>query len=61
MKITNLSEFQEAFPNYEFLESRNGCTRYSNGEHPDSDYSSAWFDDETEDLLSLHDLEERAW
>jgi|GEM_PF-6311517 len=51
MVITNFSEFEEAFPNYSFLESSDGCTRYSNGEDPDSEYESAWFDDETEKLV----------
>lgn len=50
-KINNFSEFERAFPNHSFLESRDGCTRYSNGEASDSDYESAWFDDETEDLV----------
>ncbi|MCG8613969.1 MAG: hypothetical protein MI864_25945 [Pseudomonadales bacterium] len=50
--ITNFSEFEEAFPNYSFLESLDGCTRYSNGEEPDSEYESAWFDDETEELVN---------
>lgn len=50
--ITNFSEFELAFPNYSFLESRDGYTRYSNGEGENSNYESAWFDNETEELVS---------
>ena len=56
MIIENLTEFQEAFPNWSFLESVNGFTRYSNGEAPGSDYESAWFDDETEELVDMPEL-----
>lgn len=56
MVIKTLTEFQEAFPEYSFLESMNGCTRYSNGEEPDSEYESAWFDDDTEKLVGMPEL-----
>jgi len=56
MEITNFSEFEEAFPDYSFLESRDGCTRYSNGEGENSKYESAWFNDETEKLVACPDL-----
>lgn len=57
MVITNFSEFEDAFPEHEFLESRNGCTRYSNGEEEGSEYESAWFNDDTEELVSSPDFE----
>lgn len=56
MVIKTLSEFQEAFPKWSFLESVNGFTRYSNGEEPDTEYESAWFDDETEELVDMPEL-----
>lgn len=56
VEIKTLSEFQEAFPNYSFLEGANGFTRYSNGKAPDSNYESAWFDNETELLVASPEL-----
>lgn len=56
MVITNFSEFEEAFPDYSFLENRNGCTRYSNGKGENSEYESVWFDDETEQLVTCPDI-----
>lgn len=54
--ITNLAEFQEAFPNHSYLESSNGCTRYSNGEEENSDHESEWFNDDTEQLVTSPEL-----
>ena len=51
MIIKTFSDFERAFPEHSFLESLDGCTRYSNGKDPDSEYDSAWFNDDTEELV----------
>jgi hypothetical protein len=41
--VMDIDEFQEIFPDCEFLENNNGCTRLSNGLGEGTDYESAWF------------------
>lgn len=41
--IVCLGEFIDEFPNYEWLEDRDGFSRYSNGLEEGTEYESAWF------------------
>lgn len=48
--VQTLDEFKARFPNAQWLESRDGYSRWSNGEGPDTPMESAWFNNETEKL-----------
>ncbi len=44
----NIDEFKEKYPNASWLESMNGCERWSNGEDENSEDESVWFDEDGE-------------
>ena len=52
MTIKTLSEFMNAFPDAEWLESFQGKSRYTNGLGEGSDYESEWFCDRCESILN---------
>ena len=51
MTDMTLANFMDAYPDYEFLESYQGKTRYSNGLGEGSDHESEWFCDQCDALI----------
>jgi hypothetical protein len=59
-EIQCLGEFQDTYPEWSWLETLNGFSRYSNGEGEGSDHESEseWFCDRCEFLADRRDVDD---